>query len=299
MRGTPSLEARRGAFGVPRTVARGRFLLLLCLLSFAVACSGLLQNLGARWVTRQITEVFALDEAQREATHASVLRVIAAAPEVLEARIDLLVATVDRALSKGLDDRTMLVIEQQIDILLDRAAAWIIDEAAPILATLRDDQIDHADAQLDERLSETRDELAKPAEERARDRQDKFIDAIEEWTGRLSEAQEEAIRAYVAQMPDEAADRLRADERRLGDITEGLRQHPGAGAVRDLLWNAWTKREDWGPNTRSPEARRADGRKTLFFVYELLDAKQRTHVSEHLHEVHQKVKRLMGIAGDR
>jgi hypothetical protein len=271
-------------------------LFLLGWLTLSTGCSGLLQNLGARWATHKISAVFDLDEAQQTATRAAVDRAIASAPEVLGPRLDLLVATVDRALSKGLNEQNMLVIERQVDILMDKAVSWIVDEAAPILATLRDAQIDHAERELDQRLQETRDELNAPTDERLRSRQEKFVEAIEKWTGRLSDAQKKAIRAYVAAMPDEAADRLRADERRLADIADGMRQHPGAPAIRDLLWNAWKQREDWGPGTRSAEERRADGRSTLFFVYDLLDAKQRDHTSERLHEMHQTVKRLLGAA---
>jgi hypothetical protein len=263
----------------------------------SASCTGVLQDLGARWATNKISEVFDLDDAQREATRASVERAMASAPQILGSRVDLLVATVDRSLSKGLNEHTMLVIERQIDILLDKAGAWVIDEAAPILATLRDDQIEHAERELNERLQETRDELNAPPQERAANRQDKFVDAIREWTGHLSSAQEKAIRAHVASMPDEAADRLRADERRLADITGALREHPGAPAVRDLLWDAWKSREDWGPHTRSPEARRADGRQTLLFVYRLLDKKQKDHLSARIHEMHEKVSRIFGIAG--
>ena len=177
-----------------------------------------------------------------------------------------------------------------------KAAAWIINEASPILATLRDDQIYHAERELDERLQETRDELNAPPAERLQTRQDKFVEAIETWTGRLSDSQESAIRVFVAAMPDEAPDRLRADEQRLAHIAAELRKHPDAPAVRHLLWQAWKQREDWGPGTRSPEARRADGRKTLFFVYELLDAQQIDHMSERLHEMHATVKKLLGTA---
>ena len=271
---------------------------LLASLTLATGCSGVLQNIGARWATHKISAVFDLDDGQETATRAAVDRAIVSAPEVLGPRLDLLVATVDRALSKGLNETNMLVIERQIDILMDKAVIWIVDEAAPILATLRDEQIDHAQRELDERLQETRDEFNAPEDERLRNRQEKFVDAIEKWTGRLSDAQEAAIRAYVAAMPDEAADRLQADEQRLADIANGLREHPGAPAIRDLLWNAWKQREDWGPGTRSAEERRADGRKTLFFVYDLLDAKQRDHMSERLHEMHETVKRVLGTAGE-
>ncbi len=270
-----------------------RAILILCLLSSS-ACTGLLQNLGARWVTTKISAVFELDEAQQAATRASVDRTIASAPEVLGPRLDLLVATVDRAISKGMNEETMLLIEKQVDILMDKALGWIIDESAPILATLSDAQVDHAERVLEERLRKTRDELNAPEDERMQDRQDKFVEAIEKWTGRLSDQQESAIRAHVAVMPDEAAARLRADEKRLGLIADELRRHPGASAIRELLWDAWLQREDWGPGTRSAEERRADGRKTLLFVYQLLDADQRDHMSERLHEMHDTVKRLMG-----
>jgi hypothetical protein len=277
-----------------RAKASWRLAPLAAFLLLAVGCTGVLQNLGARWATNKISGVFDLDETQKAATRAAVDRTIAAAPEVLGKRLDLLVATVDRSLSKGLNEENMRIIERQVDIMLDKAVAWIIDEAAPILATLRDDQIDYAERELDKRLQETRDELNAPPDERLESRQEKFVEAIEKWTGSLSDKQEDAIRAYVAAMPDEAAHRLKADEARLAHIGDELRKHPGAPAIEELLWNAWKQREDWGEGTRSAEERRADGRKTLFFVYDLLDGKQRDHMSERLHEMHAMVKKLMG-----
>lgn len=266
--------------------------------SFAVGCSGVLQNIGARWVTRQIGEELDLDEAQREATRAAVHRVLASASDVLGPRLELLIATVDRAIIKGFDEKNMLIIEKQIDILLDKGVGWIIDEVAPILATLRDDQIDHGERSLNERLDETREELSKPADERSQDRQDKFVDAIEEWSGSLSDAQEQALRTYVAALRDEAADRLAADEKRLAEIADTLREHPGPAAVRQALWDAWKNHEDWGPNTRSPEERKADGRETLFYVYRLLNAKQKDHMSEHLHDMYAQVKTFLEAADE-
>ncbi|RLB43590.1 MAG: hypothetical protein DRH30_02915 [Deltaproteobacteria bacterium] len=273
-------------------------LVFLVWASFAVGCSGVLQNIGARWVTRQIGEELDLDEAQREATRAAVHRVLASASEVLGPRLELLIATVDRAIIKGFDEKNMLIIEKQIDILLDKGVGWIIDEVAPILATLRDDQIDHGERSLNQRLDKTREDLAKPPDERSEDRQDKFVEAIEEWSGSLSDAQEKALRTYVAALRDEAAHRLAADEKRLADIADTLREHPGPAAVRQALWDAWKDHEDWGPNTRSPEERRADGRETLFYVYELLNAKQKDQMSEHLHDMYAQVKSFLTAASD-
>ncbi|MBW2629705.1 MAG: hypothetical protein JRE45_19110, partial [Deltaproteobacteria bacterium] len=111
--------------------------LSICLL-VAVGCTGLFQSIGARWVTRQIAVEFNLDEAQTAATRASVDRIIAAAPRALGSKVDMLVATVDAAIAKGLTEKKLLGMERQVDALLDTIAGAIIDEAAPIMATLRD-----------------------------------------------------------------------------------------------------------------------------------------------------------------
>ncbi|MBT8481362.1 MAG: hypothetical protein HKN97_08435 [Myxococcales bacterium] len=270
---------------------------LTLFLLVAVGCTGLLQNIGARWVTRQIAVEFNFNEAQTAATRASVDRLMAAAPAVLGTKIEMLVATVDTAIAKGFTEEKLVGMERQVDGLIDTVASAIIDEAAPIMATLRDDQIDFVEKRIEKRLEEAREELAEPAEDRLERRQDEFVDAVEDWAGSLSEGQEAALRNYVAKLPDEAAVRLAADERRVARFTKLARTHPDAAAIRDAMWEEWKDREDWGPNARPPSARRAEGRQAILFVYGLLDAGQRDHASKHLHELHDKVKSFFGAAG--
>jgi len=272
----------------PAIVALTIFLLV------AVGCTGLLQNLGARWVTRQIATEFNLDEAQTAATRAAVDRVMAAAPGALSSKVDMLVATVDAAIAKGLTEKKLLGMERQVDALLDVIAGAIIDEAAPIMATLRDEQIEFVEARIQVRLDEAREELAEPKQERAEKRQDEFVEAVDDWAGSLSDSQESALRKFVAGLPDEGAARLTADERRVERMRVLFHKHPGAQAIRDGIWEEWKNREDWGPDARPPQARRAEGRQALMFVYDLLDSKQKDHASEHLHELHDKVKAFLG-----
>lgn len=272
----------------PAIFALSLFLLL------AAGCSGLFQNLGARWVTRQIAVELNLDEAQAAATRASVERLMAAAPGALSSKLNMLVATVDAAIAKGLTEKKLLGMERQVDALLDIIAGAIIDEAAPILVTLRDDQIEFAEKRIEKRLDEARERLAKPKEERIAKRQDEFVDAVGDWAGSLTDAQERTLRKYVAGLPDESAARLAADERRVERIGSLARKHPDAQAIRDALWKEWKDREDWGPEARPPQAKRAEGRQALLFVYDLLDAGQKDHASKHLHELHDKVKSFFG-----
>ncbi|MDH3652724.1 MAG: DUF6279 family lipoprotein [Myxococcales bacterium] len=266
-------------------------------LVLATGCTGLLQNLGARWVTRQIAVEFNFDEAQTAATRASVDKLMAAAPVVLGTKIDMLVATVDVAIAKGLTEEKLLGMERQVDGLIDTVAGAIIDEAAPIMATLRDDQIDFVEKRIEKRLEEAREELARPHAERLQERQDQFVDAVEDWAGSLTDGQDTALRKYVANLPDEAAARLEADERRVARFSKLARTHPDAPTIRDAIWQEWQNREDWGPNARPPSARRAEGRQALLFVYGLLDSEQKDHASKHLHELHDKVKTFFGAAG--
>jgi len=273
------------------------FLALTIFLLVAVGCTGLLQNIGARWVTRQIAAEFNLDEAQTAATRAAVDRTIAAAPAALSSKVDMLVATVDAAIAKGLTEKKLLGMERQVDALLDIVAGGIIDEAAPIMATLRDDQIDFVEARIQKRLDEAREEIAEPKEERVEKRQDEFIEAVDDWAGSLGDSQEAALRKFVAGLPDEGAARLAADERRVERMRVLFHKHPGTQAIRDGIWEEWKNREDWGPDARPPQARRAEGRQALMFVYGLLDGEQKDHASEHLHELHDKVAAFLGAAG--
>jgi len=267
---------------------------LSLVLALANGCTGLLQNVGARWVTRQIASELDLDDAQTEATRAAVDRLIAAAPAALGSKVDMLVATVDAAIAKGLTEKKLLGMERQVDNLLDVVAGGIIDEAAPILATLRDEQIDFVDARFQKRLEDARERLAKPKEERLTKRQDEFVESVEDWSGSLSDAQQGALRKYIARLPDESAAVLAADVRRIDRMGALFRTHPGSQAIRDALWKEWKSREDWGPDARPPEARRAEGRQALLFVYGLLDAKQKEHASVHLHELHDKIRGFFG-----
>jgi len=260
-------------------------------------CTGIFQNIGARWVTGQIADEFDLDDAQTAATRAAVDRVLAAAPAALGTKVEMLVATVDASIAKGLTEKKLLGMERQVDILLDIVAGGIIDEAAPILASLRDDQIDFVDARIQKRLEEARERLAKPKEERLEKRQDEFVESVEDWAGDISDDQERALRSFIARLPDESAARLATDERRVESMGALFRTHPGPQAIRDAIWKEWKNREDWGPTARPPQTRRAEGRQALLFVYGLLDARQKNHASEHLHELHEKVKTFLNAAG--
>lgn len=272
-------------------------LILSLLLVMAAGCTGFLQNLGARWVTRQIATEFNMDEAQTAATRASVDRLIEAAPGALASKVDMLVATVDTAIAKGLTEKKLLGMERQVDDILDIVAKAIIDEASPSWprsGTTKSISSRHASTSgwmKPEKRSKS------PRKSVSRSVRTNFVDAVEDWAGSLTDGQEAALRKYVAGLPDESAARLGADERRVERVAAISRTHPSSEVIRETLWKEWKNREDWGPEARPPAARRAEGRQALLFVYGMLDAKQKDHASKHLHELHDKITSFFGTAG--
>lgn len=259
-----------------------------------VGCTGIFQNIGARWVTRKIAAEFDLDDQQKEEARGAVDRLIAAAPAVLGVPLDDLVTSVDRAIVVGLNEDNVRALEVKIDELVDVVAARVIDEVAPLLPLLRDEQIEFAENRANERFAEKRKELDEPADEREQERLDEFVEAVEKWSGSLSDAQEDYLRDYVSKIPDETEQRIASDEQRLTQIADTLRAHPGAEAIRDALWEAWENREDWGPEARPAEVRRAQNRQTLIYIDQLMDPLQEQNARDYLQKLYRRVERFLG-----
>jgi hypothetical protein len=264
---------------------------------FLLGCSGVLQSFAARIVTRQLADQFGLDEAQKTRTREAVDRLLAEAPSVLDRPLTELVQTVDSAIASGLTEDNLKQIESEFDAIADTVVGRVIDEASPILASMNDDQIAHAEQRFAERFEEIRDDIERSPKKRLEQRQDAFLESVEDWTGDLSKEQERALRAHVTRLPDETEIRLRAEEKIIADLAAVLRSHPGASEVRTALWDAWKRRDDWGPQARSVPERDAQGRRTLIYIDSLLTPAQRAHSREHLKDLHNKLKRFFGASG--
>jgi hypothetical protein len=264
---------------------------------FLLGCSGVLQSFAARIVTRQLADQFGLDEAQKTRTREAVDRLLAEAPSVLDRPLTELVHTVDSAIASGLTEGKLLQIEREFDAIADMVVGRVIDAASPILASMNDSQIAHAEQRFAERFEEIRDDIERSPKKRLEQRQDAFLESVEDWTGDLSKEQERALRAHVTRLPDETEIRLRAEEKIIADLAAVLRSHPGASEVRTALWDAWKRRDDWGPQARSVPERDAQGRRTLIYIDSLLTPAQRAHSREHLKDLHSKLKRFFGASG--
>jgi hypothetical protein len=260
-----------------------------------MGCSGAMRDYGKRLAVNHVSDAFDMDAAQREATRGAVDRLLEEAPALLGPPGEAIVEAAARAIQGGFPEEALLALELRIDALMDDAVAALLDEAAPILASLRDPQIDHFEQRSMERLKDARGALDLPADARLETRQDAYIEEVEKWTGRLTNAQEELLLARFSRTPDEAHAQLAAREAQLSEILLVLRGHPGPARVRDALWAVWTKREEWGPDARPYAQRRADGRETLRSIHEILTPRQVESMGDQLRSLHGKLKSFLGL----
>lgn len=267
--------------------------LVLCL-CFLLGCSGVLQGFAARIVTRRLAEQFGLDETQKAQTRKAVDTLLAEAPAALGKPLDDLVETVDAAIETGLTETNLLQIEQEFDAMADMVVGRVIEEASPILASLDDAQIAHSEKRFAERFEEIREDMETSPKKRLEQRQEAFLESIEDWTGDLSKEQQKALLAYHRRLPDETELRLAAEEKIIAELAAVLRSHPGPSVLRSALWDAWKKRDDWGPEARSVQARDAQSRATLIYIDSLMTPEQRAHSRKHLKDLHSKLKRFLG-----
>jgi len=296
-------EGRRGPGGPRRS--RGRVAcvapvllgLVVVVAPSLAGCSGMAQRIGTRYVTRQLDDVFDLDDGQKDRIHASVQRLIDEVPTLVEPALSELVGAMDEALRDGATDAKLRAIETRGDALADRVAARVIVELGPLFASLSNAQIDHARAWVNDELEKGREELHVGEADRLERRQDAFVEAVETWAGDVSRTQEAELRTHVLHEPDEAAQLIAVSERRLAAFEATLRSHPGASAIQVELVRLWQMRDDLRPEGASAEARRARGRATLLFVDGLMTRSQRAHAREHLAEQYARFRRFLGDGG--
>ncbi len=259
-----------------------------------LGCTGMLRRVAVRRVTGELDDAFSLDAAQREQARASLNLLVDEVPGLILPELSELIAELDETLDLGATEERLLSLERGWERLIDRVAGRVIGELAQLLATLSDAQIDHGAAYAREKLAEARQEQRGPAAERLEERGEKFVEAVESWSGPLSVRQAQALRAHMALQPDESAAKFRADDRRLDMIERALHAHPGAPALRAVLFSLWQGRDDLSPDGPSTIERRARGRETLLFVDAMMTSAQRAHARAHLADEYARARRLLG-----
>ncbi len=106
--------------------------------------------------------------------------------------------------NRGLDRTRVECLEEQFLTLYRRQARWVVDLAAPLLATAGPSQVRRLEARFREAWAEAADLSAAAVARRERKRAQRYGDAASWWIGGLSEAQTALVRSTTAAMPDTA-----------------------------------------------------------------------------------------------
>jgi len=171
--------------------------------------------------------------------------------------------------------------------LARRHARLAVDLAVPLLADLDAAQVAHlADYLADSQDDATRRYLDPDPQRRERERQQRFIERIEAWTGRLDDSQRQRVYGALGRMPDLSAAWLAYRARQTDTLLAMLRAGSSATALRAYLSDWWVERQD-----RSAEYRQGWEHARHEFVL-LLDGLGTTLSEQQRARVEQRLRQL-------
>jgi hypothetical protein len=129
--------------------------------------------------------------------------------------------------------------------LARRHARLAVDLAVPLLADLDASQVEHlADYLADSQDDATRRYLAPDPQRREQDRQQRLIERIENWTGKLDDSQRQRVYSALTRMPDLSAAWLAYRARHGETLLAMLQAGSSATELRAYLTDWWVERQD-------------------------------------------------------
>lgn len=175
----------------------------------------------------------------------------------------------------------------EIDRLFDTGAAVYRSTAtraaalaAPVLADLSPEQVEHLARRIDENNREYSEKYLRDASAgRLSARAEVGIERLERWTGRLQESQVRLITRMNAGLPDTAEPWSEYRKSQQQELLRLLREGAGTERVQAHLESWWVFRGDQPPALRAAGRRLVEGlREMSVAVDATLDARQRQHL---------------------
>jgi hypothetical protein len=272
----------------------GRVLVAALLLAAAAGCSSLTRvaynnaTFAAAWV---VDDWFDLHDGQREWVKERAAKLLAwhRASE-LPAYERLLQDTAARA-ATGLTEEDARRVHGEMRALYHRVVRRAIPDMADFLLQLHPEQVAHLERKFEEDNARAMKESVKGSPpERLAARAARFVDRIEDWTGRLSGPQRELVRARVAAMGD-LTDEWMGDRRfRQSETLALARARPPREAAIAALTRILVDTDSWRRPEYAAKLRARD--QHVFALVAALDATLTPEQRGHLH------RRLRGYAAD-
>lgn len=239
--------ARSTSAALPRVLALAFLALALAACSTATRVAYSNAPVALAWV---VDDWFDLQDGQGDWVKERVLRLQAwhRASELPEYE-KLLQDTAARAATR-LDAGDARRIHRELRALWQRLARQAIPDAADFLLMLQPAQVAHLERRFAEDNAKLLRERAKGTpQEREEARVKRFASVIDDWTGRLTPAQRELVRAHVAAIPDLTEDWMADRRQRQAETLALARARPAreamiAGLARIVLESdAWRRPE--------------------------------------------------------
>lgn len=174
--------------------------------------------------------------------------------------------------------------------LYRRAAEKMLPDMTDFLLQVTPEQVAYLEKKFDKDNEKMFAEAGGSSKERGDKRAKRFVERLEDWTGRLTPAQRELVASRVKAMPDITDDWLADRQKRQGELLKLLRARPGrdamAAGVRRLVLDtdAWRSPAYLGKMRQRDEQSFA----MMAALDATFDAAQREHIQ----------KKVRGYAAD-
>lgn len=206
---------------------------------FLGGCSAvqLAYNNADWWLARQFNQYFDLNGSQRTAVRDHLrVRMEQHRQHELEDVVTLLDGWYG-AIEQGLDQATVERLMDEFGTVLETTLARSVPLVAAVMAELDDAQRRHFEQRLERvtRDYRRRHRLDEPEQRRATAREERLIERIEDWTGRLSGGQRGDLSAHLASWPDLTETWLEYRQRKQHELVALLQTRPSPEAVSAFL----------------------------------------------------------------
>lgn len=199
-------------------------------------------------------------------------------------------------LEQGIDDTGMAWMENTVNTIQNRLFSRILPDMSWFLSGIKEQQINHF-ARRVKQDNRKLEELAKlKPEERCKRRFQRFLDALQKWTGGLEHTQKQTLRRHFRRtMPDNTQLELRLAYWRQARMIRLMRSDHSAQELETILRARFTEENgnipDW---YRDSAARQQRARwQMLRVVDKLINKKQRRHAAKRCRDYARQLRDLM------
>ena len=256
------------------------FVVAALIATLASGCTAATERVVPWYITRKLDSYLDLTSQQEVVARATVDEILLLARTGELPHWISLLREVRQGIHQGLTDEAVARLQRRYDARLDIAVVLLVPRLASLLAQLDKTQIDHFAARMHDDLKEQYKELDKPPAERAAAIEKRGLKAIEDLVGDLSDEQKRSVRGLIRAIPNERTSQNRSAAQHIERFRAFMSERPSAARIEAELREMWEHRYDaLGPG-HDKTARRAQQRKWLLSVYQLLTAEQRAHAEE-------------------